>query len=692
MKSSWNPTEARAALERDGQLGEDLALRVYSSRLLGSEPSLVLHGGGNTSVKSQASELTGERARVLYVKGSGWDLATIEPAGFPACRLGPLEALCRLEELSDEDMVRALQSQMLDPKSPTPSVEALLHAFVPAKFVDHTHADAVLTLVDQPDSRARVEELYEGRALFVPYVMPGFALARAIVELGADFDRAGLMILDKHGIFTWGSSAEESYERMIAAVDRAEQAVRRGVTRAVVVPGRLSDDERRRRQAELSPLLRGALGTAADGKRLCIEWRDEPDVLALLERDDAEALTARGTVTPDHVIRIKPFPLFLAALRDGELLPEPARARSAINEGLRAFAARYEQYFERGRAALGRDLTRLDRLPRVVHVPGLGAACLGSTLRDARVASDLVLHSARVLHDAESLGRFEPVGALDLFEVEYWSLEQAKLAVGKARGGALTGRIALVTGAASGIGRAAAEAFLSAGAHVTLSDRDGVRLAECGSALSRFGPAVHAVTADVTSDADVERLLCETTRHFGGLDLVVSNAGTAPSGQLHEPAGDLALRQSLDINLLSHQRVASLASRTLIAQGLGGCLLFNASKSAFNPGPDFGPYAVPKAALVALMRQYAVDLGKYGIRSSAINADRIRTKLFGGGVLESRARARGVSPDEYFAQNLLGRETTAKDVAAALLFLATAEATTGAVITVDGGNAAAFVR
>jgi NAD(P)-dependent dehydrogenase (short-subunit alcohol dehydrogenase family) len=337
------------------------------------------------------------------------------------------------------------------------------------------------------------------------------------------------------------------------------------------------------------------------------------------------------------------------------------------------------------------DRKRLDVAPRVVLVPGVGICAAGSTARDASIALEIYAHTIDVIEDATLVGRYAPVPPLDLFDLEYWPLEQAKL--GKVVARPLDGRIALVTGAASGIGRATAAAFLAAGAHVHLVDRDESTLNGARDALAAGAKwRVSASACDVSDEAEVARAFDACVDAFGGVDVVVSNAGTAPQGMLHEEGGTRALASSLAPNLLGHQHVASCATNVFLAQGNGGALLFNASKAAFNPGPGFGPYAVAKAATVALMRQYAIDLGPHGVRSNAINADRIRTGLFGGGVLEARARARGLDPDAYFKANLLGREVTADDVAAAFLHLAIAKATTGAVLTVDGGNAAAFPR
>jgi rhamnose utilization protein RhaD (predicted bifunctional aldolase and dehydrogenase)/NAD(P)-dependent dehydrogenase (short-subunit alcohol dehydrogenase family) len=694
MRSKWNEADAADALRKWGpRWGDILALRVYSSRLLGREPSLVLHGGGNTSAKGSAREISGAEASVLWVKGSGWDLAAIEPEGFPACRMEPLLACLALEKLTDEDMVKALRSQMLDPTSPAPSVEALLHAFLPGRFVDHTHADAVLAVVDQPDGAARAREVWGTEVLLVPYVMPGFLLARRVAELGERVQGKAVMILEQHGIFTWGESARESYDRMIDAVTRAEDYIARqrarsapsGAATTAVAGG--SAERRRLEQNRLSPIVRGALARAADGGRFVLDWRDEPEILSLAGRPDSRELSRIGPMTPDHVLRTKPVPAWLGGIDD-----DPVVATANVETELARYGEWYAAYFAANAPRYGGSLTRLDRLPRVFLCPGLGALTVGKTLEEAQIAGDIYAHTAKVILDATSLGRYAPVSHADLFDVEYWSLEQAKLKVKAAGAGPLVRRIALVTGGARGIGFATAEHFLELGAHVLVSDADEAALAEGAARLAkRFGKRVGAFRADVTKPDECARLAAAAVTAFGGLDIVVSNAGNAPSGLLHTRSGEERLRRSLELNLLGHQYVAHAACDVFLAQGIGGCLLFNASKSAFNPGKEFGPYAIPKAALLALMRQYAVDLGPQGIRSNAVNADRIRTALLDG-LVEERARARGISPDEYFRDNLLHRETTAEDVAQAFAFLAGAEATSGAVVTVDGGNAAAFPR
>jgi|CZKU01.1.fsa_nt_gi rhamnose utilization protein RhaD (predicted bifunctional aldolase and dehydrogenase)/NAD(P)-dependent dehydrogenase (short-subunit alcohol dehydrogenase family) len=696
--------EAAARLVRDlaGHASESLALRTYTARLIGSESSLVLHGGGNTSVKATATTLHGETVDVLHVKGSGWDLATIEPQGHPAVRLAPLRQLRSLSALTDEAMVNELRANLLDSAAPNPSVETLLHAFLPARFIDHTHADAILAVCDQPEGERICASIFGRGLVWVPYVMPGFALAKRCAEafeaVAATGEPGGptVMVLEKHGLFTWGSTAKESYERTIAAVTRAERfGVEHSPTVTFSIASRsdITDEQ-------VLPRLRGAaaaLAGDAPERGPIVRLRSTPAILGFLARPDAAELVSKGCATPDHVIRTKPNALFVP--RPAYDVDDASGAGDVLGAQLRGameqYAREYDEYFAAMCRLKGVTKKKLDPWPKIVLLPGLGACALGATASEADLALDLYEHTIDVMTSAAGIGAYEPVSRADLFDLEYWSLEQAKLK--PAAPLPLSRCIALVTGAAGGIGRAAAMHAAVAGAHVALLDRDADGLArvaaELGTKLGKGATGrVLTFVADVREPTAVERAFVSTVSAWGGLDLVISNAGGAPEGRLDTLAGEAALRDSLALNCLSHATVARLASRIMSAQGRGGCLIFNASKSAFNPGPGFGPYAVAKSALIALMRQYAVDLGPSGIRSNAVNADRVRTGLFAGGVAESRARARGVGPDEYFRSNLLGREVTADDVAGAFVYLASARATTGCVVTVDGGNAAAFPR
>jgi rhamnose utilization protein RhaD (predicted bifunctional aldolase and dehydrogenase)/NAD(P)-dependent dehydrogenase (short-subunit alcohol dehydrogenase family) len=686
MQSAWVDRDAAALIDRYAKDGvpAELALRVYSTRLLGRNPKLVLHGGGNTSVKTRVRDLLGEEVEVLCVKGSGWDMAEIEPAGLPAVRLDPLKTLRSRETLSDEDMVRIQRALLIDPAAPTPSVETLLHALLPQKFVDHTHSAAVLSLSDQPDGAALCREVYDGRLGLVPYLMPGFGLAKKAAEIrDADPNVEGLILL-KHGIFTFGQTAREAYERMIEMVSLAEARLRRGrkaVFANVQLPQRLAA------LAEVAPMLRGACSRKHEKiegayRRLLLEFRTSPAILDYVNGAEVARYAQAGVITPDHTIRTKNWPLILAAPEDGRG-PEFKQAAQAA---VQSFVERYEAYFARNNARCRFSKRMLDPLPRVVLVPGLGLFGLGRSKKDARIAADLAESAVETITDAEAIGRFEPIGEAEMFDVEYWSLEQAKL--DKSPEKPLAGQVAVITGAAGAIGAAIARAFAGAGAemaHIDI-DADGVR-----ALAADIGGAALAVPCDVTDSRAVRAAFDAVVAAFGGVDIVVSNAGAAWQGRIGE-VEEAVLRRSFELNFFAHQFVAQNAVRVMLAQGMGGALLFNVSKQAVNPGADFGPYGLPKAATLLLVRQYALEYGKHGIRANAVNADRIRSGLLTPELIAARAAARGLGEHEYMAGNLLGREVTAQDVAQAFLYHATALKTTADVTTVDGGNIAAALR
>lgn len=673
--SRYDENEARATIARyagDAAVNEDIALRVYTSRLIGADAALVLHGGGNTSVKTTVRDDVGVETRVLAVKGSGWDLVDLEPPGLPTVRLEPLLALRALPAMSDEAMVNALRTRMLDASAPNPSVEALLHAFLPHRFIDHSHADAVLALVDQPDGEARVRAVYGDRLAIVPYVMPGFALAKLAAEVFEANPHVEGLVLIKHGLFTFGDSARESYERHVRAVAEAE---------AYLTAKRTREPERRKiadvDYVRLAPVLRGRLGEG--DRHYVLELRTSDRIRAFVDRADLGEVSQRGCVTPDHVIRTKRTPLVLdvEGVSDDALAAHVEAAVAGFRDAYRAYVARQVE---------GRGLTvkPLDPDPRIVLVPGLGLIAVGATAKAAKIAADIYEHTIDVIDAAEGIGRYEVLPEADLFDLEYWSLEQAKL--GKAAKKPLEGRVVYLTGAARGIGAATARAFAKAGAHLYLVDREEAALAAIAKAT---GAAYEAL--DVTDDAAVRASVARCVRIFGGVDGCISNAGTAPQSLIHacDPA---FLRQAFEINFFSHQWVASAITHVLRAQGRGGFLLFNASKSAFNPGAELGPYAIAKSAVVALAKQYALEQGSAGIRVNAVNADRIRTGLLDQDDIARRAKARGLELDAYYKSNLLAREVVAEDVAETFLYLALAPSTTGSVATVDGGNIAASPR
>jgi rhamnose utilization protein RhaD (predicted bifunctional aldolase and dehydrogenase)/NAD(P)-dependent dehydrogenase (short-subunit alcohol dehydrogenase family) len=686
MQSRWVDRDAQAAVDRYAASGiaRDLALRVYTTRLLGGDPALVLHGGGNTSLKTRMRDLVGDEVDVLCVKGTGSDMAAIEPSGMVAVRLDPLKKLRARDELSDDDMARVQRAYLIEPSAPSPSVELLLHAFVPHAYVDHTHANAVVSLIDQPDSKKLCEEIYDGRVGLVPYVRPGFGLAKAAATTFDKNPKVEGLILDKHGIFSFGSSAKESYERMIELVSRAQERLAKN-RKAVFVTAQLP--QQAAPNIEVAPIIRGACSLKNDGgegahRRVIADFRTSDTILNFVNGAELPRYGASVVVTPDFAIRTKSWPLMLPAPDAGKL----DAFKRAAQDGAAAFVESYRQYFARHDARVGGGKRMLDPLPRVAFVPGLGLYGLGRTAKDARIAAELAEAAVKVITDAEAIGRFTPITEADMFDTEYWPIEQAKL--GKTPEKPLAGQIAVITGAGGAIGAATAKAFAQAGAEVALLDLDPAAAREKAKAV---GGAALALKCDVTDTASVRDAFTEVVKTFGGVDIVVSNAGAAWQGRIGE-VDEAVLRKSFELNFFGHQRIAQAAVKIMLAQGTGGCLLFNVSKQAVNPGPNFGPYGLPKAATLLLVRQYALDYGADGIRANAVNADRIRSGLLTDDFIKERSKARGVSEKDYMSGNLLGREVTAEDVAQAFLHQALELKTTGDVTTVDGGNIAAALR
>ena len=696
MKSAWVDRDAQAMIAEGAAAGidRDFALRIYTTRLLGRDPRLVLHGGGNTSLKARMPDRLGDEVEVLRVKGSGADMATIAPAGFSAVRLAPMRQLRALEAIGDIDLVAVERANLIDAAAPNPSVEMMLHAFLPHKFVDHTHANAVLSLIDQPDGEQKCADVFGGRLAFVPYVMPGFGLAKTAIEVFEKAKPSDGLILSKHGIVTYGEDAREAYERMIEMVSLAENFIGRSAKHASI--GTTARDTAT--AAAVAPIIRGACSEKNEQvegawRRLVLDFRPIEPFRDFFEHPDFARLSQAGVVTPDHTIRTKNWPLVLPPPEIGKLDEFAAATRKAAQ----AFVDHYRSYFERNNKRAGGGKRELDPLPRVALVRDLGLFGLGRTKQDAVIAADIAETWMETVLGAEAVGRFESISEADMFDCEYWPLEQAKLAPtlpspasggGLGRGLPLAGQIAAVTGAAGAIGAACAKAFAAAGAEVTLLD---VNLAAAREAAKLVGPTALAVECDVTNATSVNTAFDQIAAHFGGIDIVVSNAGAAWQGRIGE-VDEAVLRKSFELNFYGHQRVAQAAVKIMQAQNTGGCLLFNVSKQAVNPGPNFGPYGVPKAALLALMRQYALDYGADGIRANAVNADRIRSGLLTPDMIASRSKARGLSEKDYMSGNLLGREVTADDVAQAFLHQALALKTTADVTTVDGGNIAAAMR
>lgn len=686
MKSLWSDDDARACVAHYAArgVGEDLALRTYTSRLLGSVPWLVMHGGGNTSVKTRLPDLFGDPVEVLCIKGSGRDLAVIEPDGHPAVRRAPLDRLRSLDAMSDEDMVNAQRQNLLDTTAPNPSVETLLHAYLPHKFIDHTHSVVSTAIACLPDAEAVCQRIFGGRVAFVPYIMPGFQLAKTA---GAVFDRnPGVqgLLLAKHGIFTMGQTAREAYELMIEMVTLMERYVaENGIDTPGLHPVALSAEAAP--ASAIFPVLRGILAKRAPAgtpPRWLLHHRVSDRIRRFVNGRDLADYAKRGVATPEQVIRIKSGPAVLPAAPHGDLTTWTAEADAAIAR----FIAEYEDYFRRHNARVGGIKKPLDPLPRVLAIPGFGIVGIGKTAAEASISADVAEAWIDAVLDAEAVGRFESISEADHFDMEYWSLEQAKL--GKGAEKPLARRVVAVTGGGGAIGQATARAFASAGAEVAVLDLD---LGKAQATAKLVGGRALAIGCDVTDPASVRRAMDAVLAHFGGLDILVSNAGSALTGMIADMPVS-TLQESFALNFYGHQAAAQAAVAVMKTQGFGGVLLFNVSKQAVNPGANFGAYGTAKAALLALVRQYALEHGRDGIRANGINADRIRSGLLNPELIEARAAARGVTAEDYMAGNLLGEEVTAEDVADAFVASALLTKTTGNIITVDGGNVAAMLR
>lgn len=685
---------ARAAV------GEALALRVYTSRLIGRDPDLVLHGGGNTSVKTTMRDVLGRDIEVLCVKGSGWDLAAIGPPGLPPLRLQPLRELRALDELGDADMVAAMRSAMLDPDGPQPSIETLLHAFLPHAFVDHTHADAILALTDQPDGAALARQCFADEVALLGWIMPGFPLAKAVAAAFEAAPQVRGIVLQKHGLFTFGATAQASYEAMIELVDRAERFVQQRLGKGPAMlagsPAPLPQAAREALLLRALPVLRGAVATPSgrsfgpQWRRVVADVRSGDELAAFAAHPDAAALCSAGPITPDHVIRTKGRYLYLSR----EQAVDGDRCRAAVAD----YVLAYRDYFERCVRPRGHDVM-LSPMPQVAVIEGCGLVALQPTQKAAVVAADIAEHTLKVWAMGRDLGRFEALTPEQLAAMEYWPLELGKL--GRTEAPPLQGQVALVTGAAGAIGCGIAEALLEAGACVLLVDVDGERLGKVKERLARYGGRVRGAVADLTDGAQVERAFAECTQAFGGVDVVVPNAGIAHQSRL-EDMDRARFEQVLAVNTTGTMLVLQQAAKVLRAQRTGGSVVVQASKNAFAPGAGFGAYSASKAAALQLGRIAALEFAAFGVAVNMINADAV----FGDDEVPSqlwqlvgpeRMRARNLDPDGlrayYRDRSLLKTTVLPRHVGEAVVFFASGRTpTTGAVLPVDGGLPEAFPR
>jgi rhamnose utilization protein RhaD (predicted bifunctional aldolase and dehydrogenase)/NAD(P)-dependent dehydrogenase (short-subunit alcohol dehydrogenase family) len=654
MKNLWDPAEA-------SKCKSELELRVYSSRLLGRDDTLVLHGGGNTSVKVRERNAVGEEEEILYIKGSGWDLQTIEAAGFAPVRLAPLLKLARLEALPDPQMVNELATQVTRAGAPAPSVETILHAILPHKFVDHTHADAVLAITNTSDGEKRIREIYGDNVVIVPYVMPGFDLAKVCArqfEAEARPSTIGMVLLH-HGIFSFGATAEESYGRMIELVDRAEKYLEQEKAWDLATPNAHGSEKPMRLEIAA---LRREVATAA-GSPVILSSHSDGKFLAFSQSANVREVSQRGPATPDHILRTKRLPM--------------------LGRDVSAYAEAYREYFARNAAHAKEPETMLDPAPRVILDAELGVCCVGRSAKEAGIVRDLYWHTIDVISRAEALGGYRALSEKELFDFEYWDLEQAKLRHA-GQPPIFTGEIALVTGAASGIGKACVEALLKRGAAVIGLDVSPGVATTAGPRQDYLG-----LTCDITSEEAVTAALESGVRAFGGVDILILNAGVFPASEPIAILQPNEWRRVFDVNLDANLTLMRECHPLLSLAPKGGRVVVMGSKNVAAPGPGAAAYSASKAALTQLARVAALEWGAAGIRVNTLHPNAVfDTGIWTEEVLEARARSYGLSVEAYKRNNVLNTEVRGIDVAelAAELCGPTFAKTTGAQIPIDGGN------
>jgi rhamnulose-1-phosphate aldolase/alcohol dehydrogenase len=697
VQSLWSDAEAREFVAKyASDHGEDMALRVYTSRLIGQDQDLVLHGGGNTSCKTTTRDLVGEELDVIAVKGSGHDLVDIEPSGLPFLEIEPLRRLMRLEALSDDEMVNEVRRQLLDTGAPNPSVEALLHAALPHKYVDHTHADAILILTNQSDGEAMVREALGDRVAILPWIMPGFPLAKAVAKAYADNPDVEGVVLLQHGIFTFGDDARASYERMIDLVVTAEKFADQRANGSMTTVTRGDEDREATGLEKLVQNVRGALAIEHAERRftrMVCSIRTDDDLIAFSEHGSCADLLGLGPLTPNHLIRTKARYVFLTREQAGD--------HAVVRQIVADYADRYRAYFDSNKDRLPVTPTMLDPHPRVVVVEGVGILAFGRNKVAAEIAGDVAEHTLRAKARASAVGSFTELSDAELFEMEYWPLERRKVDEWQPR--TLEGQIAIVTGGSGGIGYGVCESLAKAGAAVAVADIDGAAAQKTVDRLRADipGAALLAVTMDVTDAASVAAGFSAITVEFGGVDIVVPNAGIAHVSTLRDMTVS-DFERVLSVNLTGTMIVLHEAAKVFQAQGSGGSVIVQASKNVFAPGGSFGAYSASKAGQHQLGKIAALELAEHGVRVNMINADAVFGDAVPSGlwaeVGPDRMKSRGLDEqglkDYYRDRSLLKVTVTPTHVGDAVVFLASdlSSATTGVTFTVDGGVAAAFPR
>lgn len=694
MKNLWQEDEASACVAAYAQhWGTDLALRTYASTLIGRNRELVLHGGGNTSVKSVHADALGRRIPALFIKASGLDLATIGPEGYVGLDLAYLERLRTLPALPDQAMADELLVHRLAPGSASPSIEALMHAFLSAKYIDHTHPDAILSLTNQRNGDRVVRDALGGDVVVLGYERPGFSLAKAAAAAFDDTPRCTGIVLMNHGLLTWGDDAASSYRRTIELVTRAESYVAKRAKLPLSAGKGTTAASARARYARLAPVLRGLLAVPSDDadrpyRRFVLTPLINEEVLDLVDADRGREIAVSPPLTGDHLIRTKALPLWV----DAPPGDDEERTRERLAEGIAGYAKRYEEYFGRHASTLPAGVQPFDARPRVVLIPGLGAVCAGADASESRIVRDITAQTLVAKLRIAAAASYEGLSEEHLFDMEYHLLQRAKL------GGAerlLRRCVALVTGAAGAIGAGICQELLENGCHVAATDLPGSRLDGLVEELARSGgDRVVGAALDVTDPGSVASGVARAVEEWGGVDLFVVNAGAAHVSSLAEMDPE-AFRRLERVNVDGTLHVLSEAARLFRKQGTGGDIVVISTKNVFAPGARFGAYSATKAAAHQLARIASLELAEIDVRVNMVSPDAVfshgtRRSGLWETVGPDRMRARGLGEkdlEEYYrGRNLLRAKVTAGHVARAVLFFATRQTpTTGATIPVDGG-------
>lgn len=687
VQSLWN--NAEASKHKAGV--EEL---VYRSNLIGSDRSVCNWGGGNTSLKTVEKDFRGRDVEVMWVKGSGSDLATMKAQHFTGLRLEDIRPLIERDEMPDEEMVAYLSHCMIDSKHPRASIETLLHAFLPYPHVDHTHPDAIISLCCADNGKEIAKEIYGDTFVWVPYIRPGFTLSKMIAEGVKNNPNAQLVLMEKHGLVTWGETSEACYNQTIAMIQKAESYINERIQEDRVFGGRqaetLPEEERKAILAEVMPVIRGAV---SDGKKMICTYDDGDDVLQFVNSKNAKELSQVGAACPDHLVHTKRVPLYV------EWAPSTGAAglKEAVRSGIEAYKEEYKAYFERNKHE---GDVMFEAAPRVILIPGIGMVNTGKSVAMVSVSGALYHRAIAVMKGATALGEFVSLNENESYNVEYWPLELYKLTLAPAEA-EFSRKVAFITGGAGGIGSETARRLVSEGAHVVLADLNLEGAEKVAAEINaQYGEGrAKAVKMDVTSEEMVIAALGETALAYGGVDIIVNNAGLATSS----PFDETSLKEwNLNMNVLGtgYFLVAREAFKQMKEQGLGGSMIFVGSKNSVYAGKNVTAYSSVKALEAHLARCIAAEGGEHGIRVNTILPDAILqgSAIWNSNWRNERAAAYGIEPDQleehYRKRTTLLVNIYPKDVAEGIAFFASskAEKTTGCMLTIDGGVPAAFTR